>query len=403
MDHFRFLAAGLAAALLLVPHPGASAEEPDLLAEARALREKKDVHGALGRVAEAIARAHEGGDLLAEGSAAALFEELAGNLQVEAAGPPPSAPRGALPGRREAMGMVMARLAPRRNGAFVSAGALARNLLLQSSRFGDDYLRKEARDVIAAWREGGKSGEIAGFHEEWGLTMGIMNLVGPVGRGNADGFVRFRKEVLKAVAQGWADEVTHAATELAAFYAKFQEPMDGLDGLKQAEKACREAKDPAVVARWRRAVQSRLRDAPAELLAPLERVEKEFKGGIPGGPGGDAPEPRTTGLGAVFGKWKPKDALVRVRRTDTGFLVLPAWNSKARLQVPYGPGAKHLDADGLWFVFEGKSVGLDAVDLEGRRAKPGDGARDLVLRAMYPLATGETWVLARDGTVTVSK
>ena len=64
---------------------------------------------------------------------------------------------------------------------------------------------------------------------------------------------------------------------------------------------------------------------------------------------------------------------------------------------------RFLEAGGLILMFEGRGVGLHAVDLEGKVPRPGDGARDTSFRAIYLLAPAETWTLRKDGTVTVTK
>jgi hypothetical protein len=392
-------------ALLLVPLlfpavPGASVK--DHVEAAKALHEKKDLRGALDRLADAIVLAHKTGDLLGEGEAAQVLDDLAREFPEVGPGKGgASAPQGP-PHRREAMGLLMERLDPKRSGAFVSANALARNLVLLSTEHGDDLHRDKAEDVLMAWEKAGKTGEIAGFYTEWTITISSMNSLGPIGRGNTDGFVRLRHQILKAVSHGWANEVTHAVTELAAFYVTFADPLDGLDAMKQGEAACKESGDAAVVGRWQKAVKGTLDGAPEKLLEPLRRVVGKFEP-TPAGAGGAGRPVAPTGLGLAFAKIKDKAPLVKVTRTDAGFDVVPAWNPKGKLKMPYGPGVRYLEADGLILLFEGKSVGLHAVDLEGRLAKPGDGSADLSFRSPYVLVRGESWTLRKDGSVGVER
>ena len=391
----------VAALALVLP----SAEGPtvqDHLDAAKALVAKQDLRGAVERIGDGLLLAHGSGDLLAEGDAAAALEEVARALPPAAPeGKEGSAPQGPLR-RREAMGLLMKKLDPKRQGAFVSPGILARRLILLSSEQGDEYLRQEAKNILMGWEDGKKSGEATVFYTTWTITMSSMNSLGPVGKGNTDGFVYLRRDIQRGVAHEWADEVTHAVTEHAAFYVKFQDPLDGLDSMKQGEKVCLAVGDADVVDRWKKTIDARLAGAPDKLKEPFRRVVGKFPP-TEAGPGGAGKAIAATGLGLAFAKLKKDAPLVRVKRTDTGFDVMPAWDTKAKFKIAYGPGVRYLDADGLILAFQARAVGLHAVDLEGRMALPGNGSADTSFRALYTLAPAETWTLRKDGTVTVTK
>jgi hypothetical protein len=392
----------LVATLLLLPPPAGGPSVRDHLDAAKALLEKKDVRGALDRIGDGLLLAHKEGDLLAEWMAAEALEEVARELPADAPrGAARSAPQG-VPHRREAMGLLMKKLDPKRQGAFVTPGILARKLILLSSERGDEVLRDEAEDILSGWEAGKKSGEATVFYTTWTISMSSMNMLGPVGKGNTDGFVFLRRDILRAVAHDWADEVTHAVTEHAAFYVRFQDPMDGLDAMKQGEKVCLQVGDADVVRRWEKVVDARLAGAPDKLKEPLRRLSGKFPA-TQAGAGGAGREAAPTGLGVAFPKMKKDAPLVRVKRTDTGFDVMPAWNPKAKFKAVHGPGVRYLEADGLILMFEGRGVGVHAVDLEGRLALPGNGSPDTSFRAIYTLAKAETWTLRKDGTVTVMK
>ena len=223
----------LLACLLLLPpqiRPSAAAETSiqDHLAAAKSLREKKDLRGALDRTGDAILLAHRKGDLLGEGDACGFLDDLAKEFPEGKAAPAAGAGRDVLD-RREAMALLMSRLNARRSGALVSANALARKLALLATEHGDDFHLDEAEKLLFEWEKGGTAKDLSDFYTTWLVAISSMNMLGPIGRGNTDGFVHIRGQIQKGVFNGWADEVTHSVTELAAFYVRFAGGKETLD------------------------------------------------------------------------------------------------------------------------------------------------------------------------------
>jgi hypothetical protein len=396
---------GLAVALLLLavsPAGAVRAGDPAIgehLAAARALLEKRDHRAALKQVGDALLLAHEGGDIAGESEAVPVLEALARSLPEKPAADGEKGP----PGRREAMALLMARMAHTRAGALVSANALARNLAFLAVENGDEFNSDVSSSVVCHWSGAKDSGAVADFFAEWLVRVESMNLVGSIGtRGGLDGFPMVRKKIAEAAINGWADEATHAATDLARFQIKWKQDVGGLAAMTQAEEACRAAGDAAVLERWQKCIDRRLGTAIPSLLQPIQRLAGKLPAVPPGTAGVDRPA-GATGLGDAFAGMKSGSILVRVSRNDKCFDVVPAWKPKEKIKVPYGPGARFLDGDGLILVFQGRAVGLYALNLDGHLGVPGDGMHDLSFRSLYPIAKGETWSLRKDGTVTLTR
>jgi hypothetical protein len=169
-----------------------------------------------------------------------------------------------------------------------------------------------------------------------------------------------------------------------------------------------DASDKVVVQEWMRTVARRLPGAPPEALAPFAKATAAFdhassvgtaggKGGKGASAGGDVSD-----LGRLLGKGPSEKPLVRVTRTEDGFVIRPGYRKEPSAPRPLGRGEQAWDDDGgLTLSFAGPSVALRRLDVEGTAGGPGERLRPARGRAFYLLAVGETWSVARS-VVTVS-
>jgi hypothetical protein len=371
------------------------------LARAKERAATNDVLGALDAVADAVAAAHRSDDLVAEGEAAAILDGLVPRIpaMVITGGAGGRAPSHV--GRIDILVRFMDRLSASRPGALVAAHSLARNIGLRAAEEYTETGREAAADVLRAWEVDGAASGIGDIHREWTSTMSALRFLGKIGSGKTDGFTRLRNRIAKAVDEEWAIDAILASTEMAAFKAVGKDNKEALEAMRMAGRACREAADPRLVARWERAVARQMPRAPETVTEPLRTLRGKFPA-LAGGAGGTPPGAET-GLGRFLPTAAPDAVVAKVRRTPKGFTVYPGWDARASWTVDVGPGVRYLYADGLVLAFDGRAVGVHALDLKGTLGKPGDGDVDLEFRALVPLGKTDTWILRKNGRAEVSR
>jgi hypothetical protein len=297
----------------------------------------------------------------------------------------------------------MKALDPKRHGAFVSAHAIASGLLADAASLGDDAQVEESCAVLAAFAGTPKSGRAAASLAQWAEGM----------RAARAGDAAKAESSLDAAARafaanGWLAQATAAATELAALRWARKAESGTDDALGIAASIVTADSDAGVVREWIQAVGRRLAGAPPPALASFEKATAPFagtasagaaggKGGAGGSPGGDVSE-----LGKIFPKHGADKALAKATRTKDGFVVLTAYRKESSEPQPLGRGERPWDdGGGITLSLAGPSVALRMLDLQGTAGGPGERTRASRVRALYLLAVGETWAVAKSG-VTVT-
>jgi hypothetical protein len=392
-------------ALLLLGAAGArvaQAKDPaqDALKEASQAAAAKDVAKAADAYGRAFALLQKAHDLVGESLAADTLEDWFDGLSDDApAAAPGSKP--APPPTTQALFGLMRALDPKRSGAFLSAHALATEILRDAVRRGDLSLVDDAAAVLVARGALPKAGKACAALAH--LAEGM--------RAEKAGDAAAAETGLFAAANEFADHawLAHAAaasTELAALRWRTRQDAAGVAAaLKIPLALLDEGSDVSVVKDWRDDVEARLAGAPPAATDAFRTATDALAArktpSSAGGRGG-----RDGGLVSEVGKHlarAPKDKpFVSVTRKREGFVVKPAWQKDPTLPLRFRGGELHWDAGGVTLGFADRAVALCIVDPEGTQGQPGERSRPLRVRAFYLLAAGETWQVSEAGGVAVT-
>jgi hypothetical protein len=384
----RTVLLAVASCALLAPPPPADTVR-DLLAAAAKLRDEKPLDAAQ-LYGQAIAKSQSTMGMLAlEEEAAEEFNRFAGRSR---------------PG--DVVAAVLAKLDPKRCGAFASAPLLAAELLLLDVVAADGKHVKEAAAVLANHR-GGKSGAalkaLAGFGEAL--------------RECREGDAAKAASGLKAffdvaAAEEWTDLAIAAGIERVALRLRLEDAAGAAAAMGETAALATPKTPRRHLALFQHLVGVRLKDAPEAVLKPWQDAMGYMKQDDPGvgsaGAGKGAPgsansAEKETPYGQairITGKWKN---IATVTRTRTGHEVCVGWDPKFREEVPRSPGIRHVTEGGLTLALVEWSVALryGREETDGQGA-PGVDAEPDRWRPWYRLARGETWALGRDGVVRIT-
>jgi hypothetical protein len=300
----------------------------------------------------------------------------------------------------DVLAAVLGPLDPKRAGAFVSARAIAAELLFLATREGNTDHVTEAATVLAAATASPKSGKAVKALAAYAKGLQV------VAAGKAAGAVDPLTETLTvAAAEGWIDVAFHAGTELAAQAVAAGRPEAATAAFAIVGRLFHPGVDPDHVQNWRKVVKSRLRGAAPEVLAPFEEAMKPFGGGTnvasAGGKGGQGQKPGgKSKLGRAWDNLSPTAALANAKRTDDGFELTFAF--EAKVTQPLAPGVKNIQEGGVTLQFHGRGVALSNLDLIGTAGAPGDTSYLPAGMPLYRLAKGETWSVSRHGIVSIA-
>ncbi len=355
-----------------------------LLANAEARLAEKDVSGAAAALGEAASAAHRANDLLLE-------QRVAETLSSVGFGAAPP----------DALSALLKPLDPRRGGAFVSAHGVAIEIILAATRRGDTTGVSEAAAALAAFSKTAKSGQCAAAAA---LHAQAMKSVAEKKDKDA---VRLLGQALAAYAKhGWTDLEIIAGTELSAVALRLGDSAQARSALEIVASEFGESIDPRLAREWRNLARARLAGAPADVLAPLEsalaRIPKTTSAGAAGGTGGPARAPGDLSkVGRALTDRKAPAMLVTASRGREGFAIREGFDkSFAATKEPRHGETYHADG-GITLSFVGRSVALAMVDPVGNRGQPGEGSSPSLRFARYPLAEGESYILAKTGVVTI--
>lgn len=382
-------------ALLLVPAvfvlPAALVAGGDPIADARAAARSGDGAKTGELLGEAVARAHRAGDLLAEQEAAEAWREILSKRRQMATGDALEA-------------ALLAKLDPKRCGAFFSAPVLAGDLLLESAATGECPDLPKHAAILRPFIKGGKSG--TGLAVLARLASGMVEARGAA----PDKGVEFLDSALKSAGEeGWADIGVAAGVELAALHLK--------QGREDAAAAAVGAFAALLTARSgnrlrnlaTKAVEKRLAGAPEKVLAPWKSAQEYLSpatssAGADGGAGADgasSPHP-VSPLGEALKKLPAGRILATVERIDRGFELRVSWDPRFRGTLKEVEGTKYLDDGGLTVGLSDAGVALRMTDPRGLDGQPGASSEREEGLAWYRLARKETWNLSKDGVVTIT-
>jgi hypothetical protein len=356
-----------------------------VLAEAAAAVKAGQSDVAAKAFGRAAAIAHKANDLLAEQRVAeALWPFLDG-------------PRD----RADALAGVLPDLDPKRAGAFVSAGTIASELILVATSTGDMKHVKAASKVLASQAALQKCGKAARAFSVY--AKALETVAATKGTDVSDALA---KVVAEAIAQGWTDVAIHAGTELAAQLHTSGKSSEAKLALAVVAAIIKPDTDPDLVQVWRGIVNSRLKDAAPDTLAPFTDAMKPFArisvsaaggvGGAGGTPGGQSK------LGKAWNNLPAIQSFVTVKRLDDGFEITEAFDSALKAKQPLENGLRYRGEGGVTLSFRGRGVALRMLDLEGTRGQPGATSGLPPGVPLYRLAKGETWSLSRQGVVAIS-
>lgn len=400
------------AGLVLLVSMGAEARESPFesaLDDAKELARKHEPEAAAKRFGEAIALAQKSGGLDDEDDAATAFIDFVGRLSRV-----PSRPetRDATSDTREfllgdGLAEAMQRLDATRCGSFVSAPALARDVLLLATETGrrDDVADAVKVTLAAAKKPStGKAFAVTARYAEG------MRLLDDAKFEEAE--VPLRAVVEEAGPAGWTDLVTHAATELAYAHWKQDEGDAASQAFADAASFCDATTPTEELLGWKRCIDARLAGAPTELLAAARAALDALHAGstvAPGaaGRGGDGrnageAEPRSE-VAKLVEKLRKGGAIVTVARTASGYEIRWPWRSGKPQTEPNQMGDHHVQDGGLTLTLSDRRVALRMFDPRGLDGAPGSSPQRTIGRAFYLLAEGETWTVTREGVVKIGK
>jgi len=404
-------AMGLAAAVVLLAGTGTFGKEPGgaALEEAKALAAKGDALGAAGRFGDAVAAAHAAGDLQAEQAAANALAEWFGALRTnqsksaakraDTVGDAALAP----PSRATLLAGVLSRLDPDRCGAFVAAPVLARNVFVLSTMDGDLSGVAVAMEVAQVHATRASSGRSAAVVARYGA--GLTELV--AGRFEAAAGTLDRAAAEAAEAR-WVDIAAFAGTEAAVAWTRAGKHDHAAASLSVAVDAVRYRGSGRFAADWRELMSKRLADAPASVREPADGLPDWIrKQTTQPGLGGRGQQGWSTPETPVVTWLRSHDdaaTFVGAKRHGRRFVVSFQAPVETRDVVELDTGVGYESCGGVTLGFCRGSVGLADIQFPGP-AKGGSGGRGSPspIRAYYLLAEGETWNVAKDGVVTITR
>lgn len=389
----------LAFALLALPplalaQPGARTDLAAAVRAAEALATKGEHAAAASAYGAAVAATHAAGDPLAELDAARSLEAFLGR---RAGTESPAA-------ELDALARVLGELDPTRGGAFVSAHAVAETLLAAAVESGDRT--HAAGAALALGRRAKAKYAGAGVLALERLAAGVA--AEAAGR-SKDADAALTRSLELAAAEEWRDLATLAATELAALRAAAGD-VDGAAGaLAAAARLFDAGADPDLAVRFDGLVRARLAGAGAAVLGPYREALEPLlsqgqSAGAAGGAGG-APADRSaeTPLSRALRTLGKRAPLATAERTAAGFELALEFEPKAHRLAKPAHGLVHHSLSGVVLAVHGSAVMLVDLDPSGARGAPGDSSSPGRRLAGDRLARGETWTLARDGSVSIRK
>jgi hypothetical protein len=377
---------GIALLVLIAAVGELRAQTVDLLladaAAAAKSNRSKDAAKALGRAA---AMTHKANDLLAEQMVGtqlvALLQPLDGTSLAEA------------------LAEVLSGLDAKRAGAFVSARALAGELLMLATRSGSTAHAPEASKALSAQSGALKSGKEARHLASYAKGLELVSL------GKAAEAIAPLELALKGAAEeGWTDVALHVGTELAAQALAGGDSGKASESLATVATLIKPDTSPDLVQTWRNAVRTRLKGAPADVLVPFEAAVKPFGEKTKTGSSVNNPGNRLGNLSKVGRAWdrmSPTQAIVTVKRLDDGFEVTPSYAPDLKAKQRLASAFTHHTEGGLGLGFRERGVALLLIDFEGTRHPAASNAVPPGT-ALYRLARGESWVVGRNGVVRIS-
>lgn len=364
----------------------AKAEDPgeDLLARAGAKARSGAPEEAAALYGEALAAAQKEGDLLEEQAAANAFLDLVGNLRGKS-------PEGVL-------AAALGKMDAKRCGAFVSAPLLAGEVVLSVALTGEPKNLAAAAAVLQPHAKSAKSGL-------WIRTAALLAKSMGTARGEspAAAAASLQEAIDAALAEQWADLALAAGVELAALQLRLGDKEKARAAVGAAVSLLGPKTEQRYLRWWNGAAETRLKDAPEEVLEPWKNSAAYMpqggsvsagggRGGA-GGSGGSGASP----LGKALMKASRTTALATAARTRDGFEVRVSWDPKFRGVQQRQDGQRYLDDGGLTLAFADWGVSVALLDLTGGHGQPGESSEAETARAFYRLARGETWGLSKDG------
>jgi len=381
--------------------PAAWAKPPaDPLATAKAAAKAGDVLGAAKSFGAAIAAAQKAHDLVAESDAVAALEEWLEKLPEPAGASAPTTT--AAPGPQHALVALLGTLDPKRNGAFASAHAVAVAILAGATRTGEATGVAEAAAVLDAHAPTPKSGAAAPLLAMWAKGVAAARA------GDAADADKALEAAAKAFAgHGWTRLAALASVELAAVRAKVKDDAKTAEALEIAAAGFGDAPDLVLVQQWIGASRARLAGASEAALAPVARLDRAFGRVAPpssnGGRGGDSLGPGArSDVAKYLDKVPPTAPIVEVKATNDGLVIRLPFRDAPTKPIPFPHEQRPWeDRGGVTLELAGHAIAFHILDLIGSAAQPNDQHVPSRVRAFYPLAVGETWRVAKNGTVTV--
>jgi hypothetical protein len=387
----------IAAALILLAATAALSARSDPEKECRkaaALVEEGKFEEGGKLFAEILAPLQKKGDLLGEQQAAAALFAAFDNADKAGRADGHEAPL---------LLALLAELDPKRNGAFVSAPALAGRLLLLSTESGDRTHVETAEKVLKTFARQKKSGTGAAALAAYG--DGLVSLA----KGEKEAAAAALNEAFSVMVEhGWWDLAVHAGVELAAAELSLEKPRAATDALKRIDGLFPEKGDVTFANMLSALVKVHLAGAPAEVLAPATRaigrhggVGRAGASGGRGGAGGQAGGGDISEVGKAFPRLPKKQPFVIARRKGHEFEIRHVFDRDFEDTMPWCTMVKHQDSGGITLSFWCGAVALAQVDLEGLQGQPGERTVASPLTAFTYLADGETWGVSKTGVVTV--
>ncbi len=405
----RFRTTLCALAMFVVATSASAKETPQsVLDDAKALAKQGDALKAAARFGDAVAIAQAAGDGQAEEAAANALDEFiddsareADRMKVRAGQTSAVVPLGPI------LAAVMRKLDASRCGAYVSAPVLARNVLQCATETGDFASVGDAAKVAALANKptSGKAAAVVALYADGmkAVAEGKFDAAtGPLQTAAAD-----------ALASGWFSLAAHASTELAATWMHLGAPDKAAAAIASAAAGFDEKSSPLLVHDWAAMLKTRLADAPPNVAKPVADLETKLPTSGTGGAGGAGGRgtpgraggaPPVSPIGALLPKLAKGKPFVSATRAAGGFEI--HWITKPA-EKPTSAfdegGVTYEDDGGVRLGFHGRSACLLTVDLVGNKGAPGGRFLPGSGRAYYLLAAGETWSVAKDGVVTITR
>ena len=282
-----------------------------------------------------------------------------------------------------------------RSRAFVSAHIIARNLLLDATRTGEQKFVGDAARVIAKHVKGkgvGKCAKAVKFYAD-GMTDTDTDKA----------LFALSKAHRVFCDEGWAVLAMHTGVEIAT---RSQDAAAGAAAIEKLFPLFPEDADYNLRQVFRALVEARLAGTSNEVRTACDKVLATKKPGgsvsAAGGAGGKGGFVATSKVGKALGRYPKKKSLVTAKRTRGGFDIREGFDKRYRHTQALKHGLVFHDDGGVTLGFWGYAVGLGMVDPSGRNGQPGGSSvgpgRHL---AYYFLARGETWGFNKTGVVTI--